>query len=593
MGSTKVEAPPPRDYGKETRDTLQSQVDLAPQLYESEAKYRPQYANLERGIMLENLGLDPRMGLLDAFRQISGAQKDIQYDATAADIDMIRELGPELAEAQRQADPEADALRQAIMADASAGLADGAGEFGDIAESQKARLDSRAGDYDPLINRAKAGLEGGAEYDALVDEAQQARGANPYDSLVSDAQTKRGEDPYSRLRDKASARLNADPYADVTENAKASLGQNPFGGIEQMASERLRSNPYDQLKVDARSRMNSNPYAEIVDQAREDYLSGEGLTALETRGLNQQVLEGAASRGMEDSSSTLAEQIGQKLSADRGIRNQRKDALAQALGMSEGFDRRSLGDYTNLIDQGDAYQRAGMQDYTGVKTLQDDYERGKLGDYTNLVAQGDQYQRGGMQDFASAEGLSQDYDRTATSDYSQALAQQEGYSDRGLNRFTQALGQREDFNRRMDQDYAGALSGRLGLEGALMGDYERALTNQQAAQQQALSNAGVAYGMGNFDPLLALTGRSGTAPMMAQQGFGASGFALDSSPAIFNPESAYAGALAGSNQQNIMDARTATAANRANMFGGIMGGLGSLGGGLLTGSMGKGGFFNK
>ena len=586
MGSTTVEAPPPRNYGAETRDTLEAQVDLAPQLYASEAKYRPQYADLERGIMLEQLGLNPNMGLLDAFSQISSAQKGIQQDATRADINMIRDLGGELAEAQRSADPEAEALRQSIMADASAGLADGAGQFSDLAESQKARLSSRASDYDPLINRASAGLQGGAEYDALVDEAQQARGKNPYDSLVSDAQTKRGEDPYSRLRDKASARLKADPYADVTENAQASLGQNPFGGIEQMASERLRSNPYDQLKVDARSRMNSNPYAQIVDQAREDYLSGEGLTALETRDLNQQVLEGAASRGIEDSSSTLAEQIGQKLSADRGIRNQRKDALAQALGMSEGFDRRSLGDYTNLIDQGDAYQRAGMQDYTGVKTLQDDYERGKLGDYTNLVAQGDQYQRGGMQDFASAEGLSQDYDRTATSDYSQALGQQEGYSDRGLNRFTQALGQREGFGRRMDQDYAGAVSGRLGLEGALMGDYERALTNQQAARQQALSNAGVAYGMGNFDPLLALTGRSGTAPMMAQQGFGASGFALDSSPAIFNPESAYSGALAASNQQNIMDARTATAANRANMFGGLLGGAGRVLGGMASGGTG-------
>jgi len=109
------------------------------------------------------------------------------------------------------------------------------------------------------------------------------------------------------------------------------------------------------------------------------------------------------------------------------------------------------------------------------------------------------------------------------------------------------------------------------------------LTNQQAARQQGLQNAGVAYSLGNFDPLLALTGRSGTAPAMAQQGFGSSGFALNSSPGLFNPESAYAGALAGSNQQNIMDARVANASNRANMIGGLLGGLGSLGGGFLAG----------
>ena len=272
MGDTTVEAPPPRDYSKETRDTLEAQVDLAPQLYASEAKYRPQYANLERGIMLENLGLDPQLGLLDAFRQISSSQKDIQRDATSADIDMIRELGPQLAEAQRQADPQAEALRQAIM-------------------------------------------------------------------------------------------------SDVTAEVEA----------------------------------------------------GGGLTDEESRLVDQQVLEGASQRGMADQKSTLMDQIKGNLSGDRALR------------------------------------------------------------------------------------------------------------------------------------------------------------------QTRLQNAQAAYSLGNFDPLLALTGRTGTAPAMAQQGFGGAGFTLGSSPAIFNPESQYAGQLATQNYQGIMDARTATAANRANMFAGLMGGLGSLGGGFLAG----------
>jgi len=277
MGSTTVEAPPERDYGEETRDTLESQIALAPQLYASEAQFRPQYANLERGIQLEQLGLDPNMGLLDAFRQISAAQKDIQYDSTGADIDMIRELGPELAAAQRAADPEADALRQAIMADA----------------------------------------------------------------------------------------------------------------IEGMEAE-------------------------------------GGMTEDESRMVDQRVLEGATSRGMGDQKSTL---------------------LAQ-------------------------------------------------------------------------------------------------------------------------------------MRGQLQGD--------RAVDQQRLQNAGVAYGMGNFDPLLALTGRTGNSPMMAQQGFGGAGFSLESSPAIFNPESAYAGSLNTQNYQGEMDARTATAANRAGMMQGLM----SMGGSIIGGGMGQGGAFN-
>lgn len=311
MGDTTVEAPPPRDYGKEMSDTLDSQIRLAPSLYESEATYRPQYANLERGIMLEQLGLDPSLNLLDAYTQINNAQKGIQRDATQADINMIRDLGPELAEAQRQADPEADALRQAIMADASAGLEEGG------------------------------------------------------------------------------------------------------GGFDELAS-----------------------------QAKEDYMLGQGLTDLEKRELDQQVLEGAAERGMSMQASTLQDQIAGRLSADRSLRDQRRNI------------------------------------------------------------------------------------------------------------------------------------------------FERSLANQSAARQQGLQNAGTAFSLGNFDPLLALTGRTGTAPAMAQQGFGGANFALGSSPALFNPESPYAGSLYASNQQNIMDARTATAANRANMIGGLMGGLGSFGGGLFHGRFG-------
>ena len=115
-------------------------------------------------------------------------------------------------------------------------------------------------------------------------------------------------------------------------------------------------------------------------------------------------------------------------------------------------------------------------------------------------------------------------------------------------------------------------------------DYARAISNQQAYRQQALQNAGTAYQMGNFDVLQALTGRSGNAPMMAQQQFGSAGFSLDSSPAIFNPESQYAGALATQNYQGQMDARTATASNRAGMLQGLMG----MGGGII-GGMAKGG----
>lgn len=48
MGGGKgPETPPPRDYYKETTDTLRAQVNMAPSIYAAEAAYRPMYQRLE------------------------------------------------------------------------------------------------------------------------------------------------------------------------------------------------------------------------------------------------------------------------------------------------------------------------------------------------------------------------------------------------------------------------------------------------------------------------------------------------------------------------------------------------------------------
>jgi len=338
-----VEAPPPRDYGKETADTLQAQVNLAPQLYASEAQFRPQYADMERQIMLKQLGLNQNMGLLEAYEKaIIPSQVRQKYASAKGEVDMIKELGPELVEAQRAVDPLAEDIRKKVMT---------------------------------------------STRDTLDD-------TNPFDRLV--------------------------------ERKAANLGT-------------------------------ANDYQEVVDQTQEEFRAGQGLTETEQRDLEQRVLAGAADRGMEAQGSTLANAMEQRLSANRTLGRQRSSDLLAAL------------------------------------TARDQLERGR------------------------------------------------------------------------DMDYS------------------RSLQNQQAYQQQQLQNAGAAYGMGNFDVLAALTGRSGMAPAQAQQQFGSAQFALDSSPGIFNPESQYAGQLATQNSQAQMDARTASASNKANMFSGFMQGLGSLGGGFLAG----------
>jgi len=270
-----VEAPPPRDYGQETADTLETQIRLAPKLFASEERFRPEYANLERRIQLEQLGIDPEISLLEAFEDYIAPSLVRQERAgVEGDIDMLRELGPQLVQAQRAADPLAESLRQSVMT-----------------------------------------------------------------------------------------------------------------------------------------------------EALEDMQAGAGMTAQETRDVDEQTLAMAAQRGL----------VGQNVS---------------------------------------------------------------------------------------------DYDR---------------------------------------------------MKAKLLGDRQ--------AEAQRMQNASAAYGLGQGDPLLALTGRRmNTGANVAQQ-FGAAGYGLESSPAIFNPESAYAGALSTQNWQGQMDARTATAANRAAMTGGLLG----AGGSILGAGIGKGG----
>jgi len=47
MGSTKVQAPPPRDYYKESMDTMRAQIDMAPAMLDAERKLVPQWQQLQ------------------------------------------------------------------------------------------------------------------------------------------------------------------------------------------------------------------------------------------------------------------------------------------------------------------------------------------------------------------------------------------------------------------------------------------------------------------------------------------------------------------------------------------------------------------
>ena len=99
---TKVKSPPPRNYGKETRDTLQAQIDLMPDLFAAESKFQPQYAQMEMDIARD---ITPQM--LDLYRtQIDPALRDLQRSQREADVADIEELGPRAVQALDRLDPQ-------------------------------------------------------------------------------------------------------------------------------------------------------------------------------------------------------------------------------------------------------------------------------------------------------------------------------------------------------------------------------------------------------------------------------------------------------------------------------------------------------
>ena len=105
-----VSAPPPRNYAEETRDTLRTQLELAPEKYAAEAKYAPQYQKLQLDLLRS---ATPE--LLQLYRdQIAPAMGEVEAAARsrsrAGDIADISTLGPQARAAIKAASPQQAAL---------------------------------------------------------------------------------------------------------------------------------------------------------------------------------------------------------------------------------------------------------------------------------------------------------------------------------------------------------------------------------------------------------------------------------------------------------------------------------------------------
>lgn len=94
MGSTHVDAPPPRNLAQEGTDTLNTQIALAPQQFAAESQFAPQYADLYASIMR------------DQAPQYQALTGQLNTQQRQQDINDVSTLGPQAMAAYRAANPQ-------------------------------------------------------------------------------------------------------------------------------------------------------------------------------------------------------------------------------------------------------------------------------------------------------------------------------------------------------------------------------------------------------------------------------------------------------------------------------------------------------
>jgi hypothetical protein len=132
---TSVEAPQ-RNIAAEGRETLQAQVDLAPDVFEANKKFAPQYAQLDFDIAAK---MAPQ--IIDFMERHTPQLEDINSQALRkqreADVAAVAELGPEATRALLDANPQQRLLLDELNQQALSGLQGGGVDPGIMREIQQ------------------------------------------------------------------------------------------------------------------------------------------------------------------------------------------------------------------------------------------------------------------------------------------------------------------------------------------------------------------------------------------------------------------------------------------------------------------------
>lgn len=323
MGSTRVYNEN-RDLYQEGTDTLNAQIDLAPDVFAAESTYRPQYANLDRQILYESLygnGSDTP-GYLDIMTGVqdwaNARNATANTYSRTSDILDVQNLGPAVIQEIKNANPEL---------------------YANLDRFDQLALNDGTSDLLGRLDTLGAGLPGASRIGMLgVGEAEQL------------------------MLDRANTPLERMSYIS---------GSNKVGNIEASA---LLNSLNEQATAVGVNGGKSELLSTLEQQAMNELNSGSGLTALERRDIEQSVLSTANAQGRARGNRAMS---GVALALDRGMRDrlaERRDfagvtsdrvqtaensARNFQLGV-EGANQNLQGMNTsiNLANQADELQRA-------------------------------------------------------------------------------------------------------------------------------------------------------------------------------------------------------------------------------------------
>lgn len=568
MGSTTVQAAPPRDYAQETRDTLANQIQLAPQLYASEAQYQPLYTQLAlQNAQTSLLGGNGQMGLIDLYGRINPQLSQISADSNTAqrtaDIRDVENLGSRASQAFLNANPELKA--QLDRATAMQNQGPGSGQT--MLEQQ---LQSGVNFANLQPDRLSA--QQLSTPSALQANQISATQVNPYDAIrvdggpainamtVNSPSIRAGEIQGGALQDRLTQQaMDAGPSAISQRLQQAALDAMQQGG--QLSEQEMRDATQATRAAYAARGMGLGDQAALGEV--QNRLINQRQRQLENLGLagqiNQQLLgEQAANRGfaqgvLGQNVAIQGQNIGNALDAARA--NQATSMQAQLANQGANLQAQSLtrdlslrAQLANQAAQNQAFSQA--QQINSLQNMQ-----------AQMANQSANLQAGqfNVEALMRAQQANQAANMQAdTTNIANILA---------ANQFN------TQFNQGARQQFLQNLGQLAQLQGQNTAA-DRSFATQLVGLRQATAS----------DPFQAVLGRPSAAFAQAQgmqnQGVGLQQMA---GPALFNPESSYANNIYGGNQQAQNAANIATASNRAAITGSIIGAAGKIAGGMDLG----------